>query len=310
MLSLFIVLLGKILPLYISIVLGFLSVRYLDVDKGAIAALLFYIIGPIVVFSATMSVHITPGVLFLPLFFYLFSSAIAFLTLKIWGKEWSDATGNILAFTTGTGNTGYFGIVLALIIFEPQIADIFIFAVLGSFFYETTTGYYVTAKGSFTGAESLQKVLRLPALYAFILALILNLSDIKIPQVLDSYISQFKVAFSILGMMVLGMGFSGWKRNMGIDVKFLSISLIAKFIFWPLAILALIFIDRSFTRLLNDDLYKVMFLFAIVPLAGNTVTLAVLFKAQPEKAAFAVLISTAISVFSIPLMLSMYELIY
>ncbi|WP_217909463.1 AEC family transporter [Desulfosediminicola flagellatus] len=309
MLSLFFVLLGKILPLYISILLGFLSVRFLKVDKGVIAALLFYIIGPVVVFSATLSVEITPGVLFLPIFFYLFSSAIAFITLYIWGKQWPDATGNILAFATGTGNTGYFGIVLALILFEPQVADIFIFAMLASLFYETTTGYYVTAKGSFTGAESLQKVLRLPALYAFILALVLNVADVKLPEVLQSYTGQFKVVFSILGMMLLGMGFDQWKKSKGIDLKFLSISLIAKFIFWPLAILSLILLDKSITQLLNDDLYRVMFLFAIVPLAGNTVTLAVLLKAQPEKAAFAVLLSTVISIFSIPLMLSLYELI-
>lgn len=309
MLSLFFVLLGKILPLYISIILGYLSVRCLKVDKSAIAALLFYIIGPVVVFSATMSVQITPGVLFLPIFFYLFSSAIAFLTLHIWGKDWPDATGNILAFATGTGNTGYFGIVLALIIFEPHIADIFIFAVLASLFYETTTGYFVTAKGSFTGSESLQKVLRLPALYAFILALGLNVAEVKLPEVIYSYTGQFKVAFSILGMMLLGMGFDQWKKSEGIDMKFLSISLIAKFLFWPLAILAIILFDRSTTQLLSDDLYRVMFLFAIVPLAGNTVTLAVLLKAQPEKAAFTVLISTVISIFSIPFMLSLYELI-
>lgn len=307
--SLFFVLLGKILPLYINILLGYLSVRFLKVDKSAIAAILFYIIGPVVIFSATMAVEVNPGVLFLPIFFYLFSSVIAFITLHLFGRQWSDSTGNILAFTAGTGNTGYFGIVLAIILFDPELADIFIFAVLGAFFYEATTGYYVTAKGVFTGAESFRKVLRLPALYAFLLAIVLNVTGVRLPEMLDVYFGQFKVAFSILGMMVLGMGFEGWNRSEGVDGKFLAISLGAKFVFWPAAILALIFFDRSVTTWLNEDLYKVMFLFAIVPLAGNTVTLAVLLKARPEKAAFAVLLSTVISVFSIPLMLALYELI-
>ena len=62
--SLFLVLLGKILPLYTSILLGYLCVRYLRVDKASIAAILFYIIGPVVILSAVMSVRIDPGVLF------------------------------------------------------------------------------------------------------------------------------------------------------------------------------------------------------------------------------------------------------
>lgn len=309
MTKLFFVILGKILPLYINIILGYLSVRCLKVDKGAIAALLFYIIGPIVIFSATMSVKIDPGVLFLPVFLYLFSSAVGFLALHLFQNQWPDPSGNILAFTAGTGNTGYFGIVLALILFEPEVADIFIFAILGSFFYEATTGFYITAKGRFSAAESVRKVFRLPALYAFILAMVLNVFGVVLPQTLAAFFGQFKVAFSILGMMVLGMGLCGQKKGEGIDMKFLAISLGAKFIFWPLAILGLILFDKSFTHFLYDDLYRVLFVCSIVPLAGNTVTLAVLLNTRPEKAAFAVLLSTIVSVFTIPLMLALYELI-
>lgn len=57
---------------------------------------------------------------------------------------------------------------------------------------------------------------------------------------------------------------------------------------------------------LNEELYKVMFLFAIVPLAGNTVTYAVLLNAKPEKASFTVLISTIVSIIYIPIVLALY----
>ena len=89
---------------------------------------------------------------------------MAVAALWLFKRLWPDATGNILAFTAGTGNTGYFGIALALIVFEPRVADIYIFTVLASFFYESTTGFYITAKGTFTARESLAKVLRLPVL--------------------------------------------------------------------------------------------------------------------------------------------------
>lgn len=307
--SIFLLLLGKTLPLYINIILGYLAVRFLRVEKGGFAALLFYLIGPIVIFSATMSVRLDPTVLLLPIFFYLFCSALAFLTLRVFGGAWPDSTPNILAFTVGTGNTGYFGIVLALLLLEPPVADIFIFTVLASFFYEATTGFYVTAKGSFTARQSLAKVFRLPAFYAFLLALLLNLAGVRLPELISGYAGQFKVTFSILGMMLIGMGLAGGKLSDGFDPKFLTVSLAAKFILWPLSILAIIIFDRATGNLLGADLHRVMFLFSIVPLAGNTVTLALLLGVKPEKASLAVLVSTVVSIVYIPLALSFYEML-
>lgn len=49
-----------------------------------------------------------------------------------------------------------------------------------------------------------------------------------------------------------------------------------------------------------------MFLFSIVPLAGNTVTIATLLNVKAQKMALAVFISTLISLFYIPLVLYLY----
>ena len=300
------ILLLKIFPLYINIILGYFSTKLLDVKRESIASILIYILGPIVVFSATLSVKIDMSILFLPVFFYVFCSAIAFITLYVFRKSWSDPSGNILAFSAGTGNTGYFGIPLAIIFFPPYLADIYIFTVLASLLYESTTGFYVTAKGNFTVKESFHKMLKLPILYAFILGVIFNLLGVVIPEEVSSYTAQFKGAYGILGMMMLGMGLVGLKKGSDLDVKFISINFTMKFIFWPLAILGVIYLDRNFYMFLNEDLYKVMFLFAIVPLAGNTVTLAVLLNAKPEKASFTVLLSTIVSIIYIPIVLALY----
>lgn len=306
--SLFFILLLKIFPLYINIVLGYIATKYLHITREAIANLLIYILGPIVVFSATISVTIDVAILFLPLFFYIFSSVIAFVFLYLYQKSWNDATGNILAFSAGTGNTGYFGIPLAIIFFPPHLADIYIFTVLASLLYESTTGFYVTAKGNFTVRQSIEKILKLPLIYAFIAGVACNLLGFTLPDALHSYSAQFKGAYGILGMMLIGMGLVGLqlKKGSDLDVKFMSILFIVKFLFWPLAILTLIYVDKTFFLFLNEELYKVMFLVSIVPLAGNTVTLAVLLNAKPEKASFTVLLSTIVSVIYIPIVLMLY----
>ncbi|PLY08245.1 MAG: transporter [Arcobacter sp.] len=305
--SLFFIILLKVFPIYINVVLGYLSSKLLNVQRESIATLLIYILGPIVVFSATLSVKIDFAVAFLPIFLFVFSSILAFGTLALFKNSWSDPTGNILAFSAGTGNTGYFGIPLAIIFFPPNLADIYIFTVLASLLYESTSGFYVTAKGNFTVGQSLKKMARLPILYAFILGIILNIAGFEIPEVISSYTAQFKGAYGILGMMMLGMGLIGLKNSEGnFDMKFISIAYFMKFIFWPLAILGFIYLDKTVFMFLNEDLYKVLFLFAIVPLAGNTVTLAVLLNAKPEKASLAVFLSTVVSVLTIPLYIFLY----
>eukprot|EP01029_Cantina_marsupialis_P031578 TRINITY_DN91445_c1_g1_i3.p1 TRINITY_DN91445_c1_g1~~TRINITY_DN91445_c1_g1_i3.p1 ORF type:complete len:237 (-),score=20.61 TRINITY_DN91445_c1_g1_i3:25-735(-) len=228
---------------------------------------------------------------FLPLFIYAFGSAIAFYILKRYKTQWNDASVNTLAFTCGTGNTGYFGIPLAMILLEPNAANIFIFATLASLLYENTTGFYVTAKGTFTARQSIMKIIKLPLLYAFIGGLVFNIVGFRTPEFIVPYFENFKWAYGLLGMMMLGMGMKGFNLNEDFDKKYIKISYFYKFIFWPAVVLGLIFLDKMLFNFLNEEIYRVMFLFSIVPLAGNTVTLAVLLKAKPEKASFTVLLS-------------------
>jgi len=304
--NIFFIILGKIAPLYLNIGIGYILAKYFRIKREQIAFLLVYILGPVVIFFAVLSIEINMQLVFLPLFIFIFGSVIAFYILKKYKNEWNDASVNTLAFTCGTGNTGYFGIPLAMILLEPSVANIFIFGTLASLLYENTTGFYVTAKGSFTARQSIIKVLKLPLLYAFIAGLSFNLVGFRTPEVIVPYFENLKWAYGILGMMMLGMGMKGFNLHEDFDKKYIRISYFFKFIFWPVVVLAIIFVDKTFINFLNEEIYKVMFLFSIVPLAGNTVTLAVLLKAKPEKASFTVLLSTIVSVIYIPVMLAIY----
>ena len=259
--NLFFILLGKISPLYLNIAIGYILTRYLKVKRDYIATLLIYILGPIVIFFATLSIEINLQLIFLPLFVFFFGSSIAFYILKRYRKDWNDASINTLAFTCGTGNTGYFGIPLAMILLTPDAANIFIFATLASLLYENTTGFYVTAKGTFTARQSIIKVIKLPLLYAFILGLTLNFFGFRTPELIITYFEGFKWAYGILGMMMLGMGMKGFNLKEDLDIKYLKVAYFYKFIFWPAAILSIIFIDKNFIGFLNEEIYKVLFLF-------------------------------------------------
>ena len=295
----------KILPLYITIMLGYLLVHIFHTKKEDIASLLIYLIGPVVIFIASYKVELNLSVAFLPLTLFALSSSLALLSLKFAKNFFHDNTKNILAFSAGTGNTGYFGIPLAIMLLDENLANIYIFTVLASLLYESTVGFFVVAKGHYSIKQSLIKVAKLPSLYALFLGLFFNLLHVKLSANLLDYLDYFKGTYAVLGMMMIGMGLKGLK-NVGIDKMFISFAFGIKFIIYPLCALFIIWIDSSFFHFFSPELYKVIFIFSIVPMAGNTVAVASLLKVHPEKAAFTVVLSTFISIFTIPIMLALF----
>lgn len=295
----------KIFPLYITIALGFVMVQYFEARRESMASLLIYILGPVVTFMASYRVELNLGVIILPIVLFILNSILSLGALKASSNFFSDNTKNILAFSAGTGNTGYFGIPLAIMLLEPSLVNIYIFTVLASLLYENTVGFFVVAKGNYSIKQSLQKVAKLPALYAIILGLTCNVLKVEISTDLGNYLDTFKNAYAILGMMMIGMGLKGLK-SVGIDKMFIAFAFGMKFLIYPFAVLVLIWMDMTYFHLFNTGLYQVMFLFAIPPMAGNTVAVASLLNVHPQKASLAVILSTAVSIFTIPVMIALF----
>lgn len=300
MASVFLTLILKIIPLYILIALGFVAGKYLKVSKETVASLLIYIIAPAIVFNSVFTTTIAANVLFLPVLFFILCCAICLITYVVSKRFWSDSTKNILAFTAGAGNTGYFGLPVAIALFGNDIAGLVVLSTLGFILYENSLGFFITARGNHTVKESILRIIKLPAIYAFFVGLALNLFGIKLGQIYVDFASLFRGAYTILGMMLIGLGLSSIKK-FKFDFKFIAASFLAKFIVWPLIIFLIITADRTFFGFFTEQIYKVMMLISIVPLAANTVAYATELNAHPEKASLAVLLSTLFALFYIPL---------
>ena len=298
--NLFVSLFLRIITLYALIGLGYFAGKKLNAKKETVAPILIYIVAPFVIFNSIIAMEIKPGLLLLPVIFFIICSFMCLLFYFIGKRLFKDSTRNILAFTAGSANTGYFGIPVAIELFGEEFLGTVVLCILGFTLYENTFGYFITAKGNHTIKEAFYKLLKLPTIYAFFIALFINFSGIKISKCLISFGSNFIGAYSVLGMMLIGLGLADMK-NYKLDFKFLTSTFISKFIAWPLITLSVIFVDHSQTHLFNFDVYKVMVLISIVPLAANTVAFATDLKAQPEKASLAVFLSTLFGLFYIPL---------
>ncbi len=303
--TVFIALLLKLVPLYLIIGCGYIAGKYLRVQKESISPLLIYIIAPAVIFYGTAQATLTAGLLFLPVLTFFLACVISLIFFRIGKRIWSDSTSNILGFTAGTGNTGYFGLPVITLILGNTILSTVVLATMGFLLYENTLGYYLIARNQYTFSQSLIKLAKLPTVYAFILGLIASKISMTLPDIAYTILDQFKGSYTILGMMIIGIGLSQASK-LAVDSKLIMLSFLAKFLVWPLTILGAIFLDHQFTQLFTPTIDQVLIILSCVPLAANTVTFATELKAQPEKAAVTVLFSTLFALFFIPALITMF----
>jgi malate permease and related proteins len=295
----------KLLPLYFNILLGYIAGKKLQANQETIAKLMFYIISPLIIFNGTLHTKLNSSILSLPFLTFAISCTLCIIFYRLSRKIWTDSSKNIMAFSAGSGATGYFGLPVAMMVFDQQTEGIYIMALLGVSLYDNSLGYYISVKGSYTPMQCLIKVLRLPTLYAFLFGLIFNLFQVTMPEVYTEFITPIKGVYVVLGMMIIGIGLAGLKQYK-LDFKFVGMTFVAKFLVWPLLVFFIIAIDRSFLGIYDPFSHQVLILISIVPLAVNTVIMASLMKAQPEHTAATVLLSTLFAFFYVPFMTSFF----
>ncbi len=302
-------LLLKTTPLYINIILGFIAGRILKVQGDNIAKLMFYIFIPIVVFHGIATTHLDAKLLLLPLIVFLLCCTFCFTFLKI-GKHIFDegsSLPNILALSVATVNSGYFGLPIALILFDSNTVGIYITAFVGMTLFENSLGFYISAKGKYTASESFLKVIKLPTLYAFILGLIFSFNNIDFHPIMEEYAQNIRSGYVVLGMMLIGFGIAKI-GSCPMDYRFFNLAFSAKFLLWPLVIFLLVSLDKHLLGIFNESAHKALTLLSILPMAANSVAIATVLDAHPSRVATTVLASTLFAMLYVPLMVALLSI--
>lgn len=292
---------GPLFMLLSFVGLGWVAARWLRIDPQPIATLLLYVIAPLTFFRALMSGNPTPDYLLLTLVLFIISSAIALLARGIAQNYFGAQEGALLAFSAGTGNTGYFGLPVALIILPAEGITLYLFCILGVTLYEFTVGFYVSARGQFSVRQSLYKIARLPLIYAFIAALVLTQLDISLPAALLTSLDVFPATYTLLGMMIIGMTLShvtlaAW------DSRLIGACIVLRYGIWPIATLMIVILLQQWLAI-PEPLAMAFLLLSVVPMAANVVVVAMELGIQPQKGALAVLVTTLMAPLLIPVYL-------
>lgn len=305
----FLLLFTNLIPLYLIIGLGYLAGKFFEVERKTIGALGVYIFMPVVAFGFIGQIDFKPDYLLLPLIYFVLLTISTFVWLHIARKVYHDASANLLSLCATSGNTGYFGLPLVLALFPPEIVGIYIFIMMGATIYEATVMYYVASRGAFSVKESLIKLAKFPTLYTIVAALSFNFSGAEFSPQFLTYWGYFKGAYVIVGMMIIGVSLSRVKKLI-LPPRFLTMTFLGKFVMFPAMTAGVIAIDAFWLHLFDVTIYKLLYILAIVPTAANIAAFAAEMNTKPEKAASTILIGTVFALFSIPLMLILFDHVF
>src|SRR2546427_692699 len=78
----------------------------------------------------------------LPVLFYFLCCFIAVLFYFLSRFLWKDATRNLLGYTAGLGNIGYFGLPVAISLFDKNLIGITVLCILGFVLFSNSLGFF------------------------------------------------------------------------------------------------------------------------------------------------------------------------
>src|SRR5690554_2156708 len=296
-------LLGPLWTLLAFVGLGWLAARRLSVDPRPIATLLIYIVAPVTFFRGLVLGGPTLQYLLLTIAFFLLASAIVTVVNPVAKRFLSTQESAVLAFSSGTGNIGYFGLPIAMILLPPEGVTLYLFCVLGITLYEFSVGFYLSARGKFSVAESLAKIVRLPLVYAFLAALLVSGLGLAVPDAAMQGLAVFPATYTLLGMMIIGMTL-GRVSLREIDGHFMVACVAVRSVMWPLLALGSVLGLQAVTSL-SPELAMAILLLGVVPMAANVVVVAMELGIAPAKGALGVLATTLAAPLLIPLYLTL-----
>ncbi len=294
----------KLIPLYVTVALGWTAGRYLEASGRHIAGIMLYIVTPSVVFSGVMAAPLSPEVILLPFLVFGISSVLGIVQLKLAKSALNDGSANIIPLCVGSGNTGYFGVPVALLLFGEEGLALYIVCMLGTTLFENSVGFYLAARGRYSIREALWRVLKLPSVYAFLAAVVLNLAGLGIPDIFVPLFDNLRGAYSVLGMMIIGMSITSFRGLAG-NIRFTALAFFGKFVIWPMVAIVFWWVDSTLLGIYQPAVHKAMFLISITPIAANTVVIATLLDTSPKQAAGTVLLTTLFALAFIPVMISL-----
>ena len=297
----FVDLLLIVLPAFLIFGAGFIGQKLLKLDIKSISTMSLYLMLPFLTFDTFYSNQLNVEYFYMFLFTCLLAFIMLILTV-IFGLFIKADKTQMSAMLLGTifPNSGNYGAPVAMFAFGAigfQYAVIFM--VIHAFLMNTI-GTFIASYGSEKTTsikDSLMRVIKMPVLYGFLFGVLFQLLNIELPSTIQDGISLVGSASIPTVMLILGMQLAEIKPQK-FELKYVNTVTIFRMLISPLLAVVLV----NFMPV-NDMIKNIYILLAAMPIAANTTLLAVQFNVKPDLTSFTTLVTTLLSLVTIPLTL-------
>lgn len=290
-----------VLPVFIILAVGFIGQRVLDLEIKSISTAALYLMLPFLAFQTFYENELNISYLYIVLFCVLLLFGlivVSFIAGRFTNVPHTKTSAFVLA--GAFMNSGNYGVPVILFAFGERGFQYAVIMMVIQSLLMNTVGLYFAAKGSKNGGtfkDSLAKVLKMPVLYGLVAGLVLQVSSLPVPDFVYRAIDLIASASIPTITLVLGMQLAGISKK-NVKMKELSAVLVIRMVASPL-------IAYAITILLSLDslLSSVLIVLAAMPTAANTTMFAVQFDTEPDLVSFSTLVTTSVSIVSVPFML-------
>lgn len=292
--------LSIMLPIFFVFVVGYIAQSFLKLETVMISRLAIYILVPFLVFRTFYLQTIDSSFMYFIIFLLgLCFLSILLITLFTKVLKYSEEQRCGLILSSAFMNNGNYGTPLVLFLFGPEGMKVAIVLMVLQQLLMSTLGVYYAAKGSPFNVGSIDaagQILRMPMIYGATLGIVFNWLNIPLGTLMKGIDFIADAAIPVI-MIALGMQLANMTIRK-VDWKLLSFSLSIRLMLSPLLALFIVW------QLPLDELTKqIMVIVAATPTAANTTMYAIQFRVQENNVSAATLISTVLSLVTVPVVI-------
>ncbi len=265
--------------IYIFIIMGFIAKMSLkqQIDDKTITLINVYFLQVFLTFWGLLLQPVNIDFLFAPLVYFVIISVVLFFTIttaKIFFKDKKERS--IATIAAIIGNTGNLGIPINIAIFGTASIPYTTVVNLVNVVIVYTFGVYYYSRGSFTIKNSLINILKLPILWAVIIAVMLSVSGYRPSKVVEGTLMMGAYASMTMQLFLFGIYLYG-TRIKEINKVLLSYVSAVKFIVLPFVAFVVLYLLH-----LPSIVKGVIFIELMMPLAVANVNLSSLYECSPK----------------------------
>lgn len=291
---------NNVLPAFVVMGLGLVLDRGLHVDKRTLSRMAVYVLTPALAFSSIVKSEVPPGEFGLMLaYVLLITAAMCALGLLV-GRllRWPRRTVDALVLSIAFLNSGNFGLSVVLFSYGEVGLELGTIFFVGTNLAANTLAAFFASRGNGTTKQALLNILKLPAPYAFALALLLRSLQVEVPAVIMRPVSL--VAQATVPTMLLMLGVQLSQTRLRSRMREVSVAVGLRLLAGPAlgALLAPVIGLHGLAR-------QVGIVQASMPTAVSSGLIAIEFDADAELVSSAIFVSTLLSSITLTLVIAL-----